>query len=240
MFFNFKSEKNMKKKHAFTMIEILMIAIVMWTALLGVLAIMKKMEQANIKIARNVIATNLAVQGYELTRAQADDIRYDYLLSKLWVTGANNRIESGNEVQRLQEWIYYIVYTEQKTWLTYSWDIITGWLSNTDWDKYKQLRVILWAVCSGTKLSQTWICLNENNTWELVYNSWSLWSWICLQDNWWLPCTWWWQFFREVVISEDIKNKRYWYNVCSKVIYNWQAWWQAKKEQIAEICAKIN
>ena len=51
----------MRKRYAFTMIEILMIALVMGTALLWVLAVMKKMEQSNTKIAENVIATNLPV-----------------------------------------------------------------------------------------------------------------------------------------------------------------------------------
>lgn len=235
----------MKKKNAFTMIEILMIAIVMWTALLWVLSIMKKMEQSNIKIAENVIATNLAIQWYELLRAQVDDVRYDNLLSG---DNANDEVLSGKEVQWLWEWIYYVVYAEQKTWLTYSWDIITGWLNNTSWDGYKQLRVILWAVCTGNgmKLSNTWLCYTWSTTWELqVYPEVTQWSGICLYGSGRLPCTWWWQFFREIVVSEDIvpdwdSNYRYWYNVCSKVTYNWQAGWQARKEQVAEICAKIN
>lgn len=218
----------MKKKNAFTMIEILMIAIVMWTALLWVLSIMKKMEQSNIKIAENVIATNLAIQWYELLRAQADDIRYDNILP--WNTNDESFV-SANNTHRLWEWVYYVVYAGPK--------------DNTNWSGDKQLRVILWAVCTG-ELTPTWECMFWSTTWELqVYPEVTQWSGICLYGSGRLPCTWWWQFFREIVVSEDIvpdwdSNYRYWYNVCSKVTYNWQAGWQARKEQVAEICAKIN
>jgi hypothetical protein len=261
----------MKKKYAFTMIEILMIALVMGTALLWVLAVMKKMEQSNTKIAENVIATNLAVQWYELLHAQENDVRYDSLLSIYW-SDASNLLWLMSRVHWLEDWIYYVVYAEQKSWLVYSWDELLTWLDeeNVGWDSYKQLRVILWAVCSGenTKLDSNGKCRSGSEEAEfIVYTGIAQWSWICLQDTWWLPCTWWWKFFREIIVTQDVNRcwfgtwtiwdtgqniacewtwentiyrYRYGYNVCSRVFYNRQAWWQARKKQVAEICAKIN
>ena len=265
----------MRKRYAFTMIEILMIALVMGTALLWVLAVMKKMEQSNTKIAENVIATNLAVQWYELLRAQENDIRYDSLLSlSESESDANNLLNITSRWHWIEEGIYYVVYTEAKSWLNYNTGgELVGWFSETwdeIWDWHKQLRVILWAVCSGekTKLDYNWKCRLGENSWELrIYTGISQWSWVCLQGNWRLPCTWWGQFFREIVVTQDVSwcwfgtwtfwesgehiacegtgentiyRYRYGYNVCSRVFYNWQAWWQARKKQVAEICAKIN
>lgn len=261
----------MKKKFAFTMIEILMIALVMGTALLWVLAVMKKMEQSNTKIAENVIATNLAVQWYELLHAQENDIRYDSLLSLFGSeSDANALLNTTSRVHWIEEGIYYVVYTEGKSWLNYSGGELVDWLSSDTWDWYKQLRVILWAVCSGqnSKIDYDWKCRSGGNEWELtIYTGISEWSWVCLQDNGRLPCTWGWQFFREIIVSQDVNwcwfgtwtfwesgqsiacegtgentiyRYRYGYNVCSRVFYNWQAWWQSRKRQVAEICAKIN
>lgn len=262
----------MKRKYGFTMIEILMIALVMWTALIWVLAVMKKMEQSNTKITDNVIATNLAVQGYELVRAQANDMRYDSLLSLFWnEDDANALLRTTSRVHWLEEGKYYIVYAEQKSWLQYSGDEIIWWLSgNTAWDWYKQLRVILWAVCSGEdfKLWADWECRSWEARWGFKeYTGITLWSWVCLDNNKWVPCTWDARFHREIIVSQDVNRcgfgtwafgeswqsiacewtgentvyrYRYGYNVCSRVFYNWQAWWQSRKKQVAEICAKIN
>lgn len=261
----------MKKKCAFTMIEILMIAIVMGTALLWILAVMKKMEQSNTKIAENVIATNLAAQWYELFRAQENDIRYDNLLSLFWSeSDANSLIRTTSRVHWLQEWVYYVVYAAQKTGLTYSGDDLVAWLGSEDWDAvwdgYKQLRVLLWATCSTGILSYTWKCLSGDQYFN-TYPGITQWSWICLQWDSWIPCTWGGQFFREIVVTKDVNRcwfgtwafgesgqsiacegtgadtiyrYRYWYNVCSRVFYYWQAWWQSRKKQVAEICAKLN
>ena len=261
----------MKKRYGFTMIEILMIALVMWTALLWILAVMKKMEQSNTKIADNIIATNLAVQWYELLRAQADDIRYDSLLSLFGNTNdANALLRTTSRVHRIEEGKYYIVYAEQKSWLQYSGDEVVEWLNSDTWDWYKQLRVILWAVCSGEnfKIDTNWVCRSWEDIWEFREYTWiSLWSGVCLQNNWWVPCTGDARFHREIVVSQDVSRcgfgtgafgesgqsiacewtgentiyrYRYGYNVCSRVFYNWQAWWQTRKKQVAEICAKIN
>lgn len=258
----------MKKRYAFTMIEILMIALVMGTALMWVLAVMKKMEQSNTKIAENVIATNLAVQWYELFRAQENDIRYDSLMSIEWLESANAVLDLYSRYHALLEGVYYVAYAGEKSGLLYddAWYEIVGWL---DWEEYdtnaKQLRVILWAVCSGkdTKLDYNWKCRSWDTPWDfIVYTGISQWSWICLQDNWWVPCTWGWQFFREIIVTKDVNRCSFWetgenlacegtgentiyryrngYNVCSRVFYNWQAWWQARKRQVAEICAKLN
>lgn len=262
----------MKRKYGFTMIEILMIALVMWTALIWVLAVMKKMEQSNTKITDNVIATNLAVQGYELLRAQENDVRYDSLISVRWLDYANATISTTNRLHRLKEWIYYVVYAEAKSELEYTGDnnILVDGLDSETWDTHKQLRVILWAICSGdnTKLDYDGKCKSgaDEATFK-IYTGISQWSWVCLENNWWIPCTWDARFYREIIVSQDVNRcwfgtwafgeswqsiacewtgentiyrYRYGYNVCSRVFYNWQAWWQSRKKQVAEICAKLN
>jgi hypothetical protein len=268
----------MKKKYGFTMIEILMIALVMWTALIWVLAVMKKMEQSNTKITDNVIATNLAVQWYELVRAQSNDMRYDSLLSLFWNTDdANALLRTTSRVHRLEEGKYYIVLANEKicpnSEINENWVVIlASWTNLEDCIAWNtgQLRVILWAVCSGEdfKLWADWECRSWEARWEFKeYTGITLWSWVCLKDNWWIPCTWDARFHREIIVSQDVNRcgfgtwafgeswqsiacewtgentiyrYRYGYNVCSRVFYNWQAWWQSRKRQVAEICAKIN
>lgn len=259
------------------MMEILLIAIVMWTALLSILAVIKKMEQSNVKVSQKVVATNLAVQWYELFRAQIDDIRYDDLLSLYNTNDANILINTTRRVHWVEEWIYYTVMAEQKSWLSFSWWLLESgtdlsW-SNINGDWYKQLRIILWSVCSGegSKLSSDWKCyIDDGEVKENPYiqNTWIIaWSWICLTSSGWLPCTWKdAKFYREIVVTQDVNRcgfgtgtfgesganiacewtwddtiyrYRYGYNVCSRVYYTWQ-WWNSKKKQVAEICAKIN
>lgn len=261
----------MKKLKAFTMMEILLIAVVMWTALLSILAVIKRMEQSNLKVTQNVIATNLAVQWYELFRAQIDDIRYDDLLSIFNVNDANILINTTRRVHWVEEWIYYTVMAEQKSGLNYSWWLLTWTLSENswwDWDSIPQLRILLWAVCSGnnSKLLSDWTC-----SWldQKIVNTWiTARSGICLTASWWLPCgEWSWaKFYREIVVTQDVNRcwfgtwtfgesganiacewtwddtiyrYRYWYNVCSRVYYT-LLWWNWKRRQAAEICAKIN
>ncbi len=266
----------MKKLKAFTMMEILLIAIVMWTALLSILAVIKKMEQSNIKVSQNVVATNLAVQWYELFRAQIDDIRYDDLLSIYGTNDANILINTTRRVHWVEEWIYYTVMAEQISWLNYTWDwtLDSGQtLSGNEWDWIRQMRILLWAVCSweNSKLSSNGKCFDGDSEVEgdtYIQNTWIIArSWICLTSSWWIPCTGKdAKFHREIVVTQDVNRcgfgtwtfgetwaniacewtwddtiyrYRYGYNVCSRVYYTWQ-WWTSKKEQMAEICAKIN
>ena len=263
----------MKRKYGFTMIEILMIALVMWTALIWVLAVMKKMEQSNTKITDNVIATNLAVQGYELFRAQENDIRYDSLLSIYTVSEANAALPFFSRAHWLIEWKYYVAFVKEKIYQNadhgINWEtILDPWtdleLENNyiSWET-GQLRILLWAVCSGEnfKIDEHGICWSWNITWDFKVSSGvTLWSGVCLENTGWVPCTWDTRFHREIIVSQDVARcglgtgssecewtgentiyrYRNGYNICSRVFYNWQAWWQSRKKQVAEICAKIN